>query len=79
MSTCKWDGGRTEVRRLQTLSGKEDGGFGLDDEEGVGWRVAGGVELAEGVFEGFGESGEDDFRDRSFDSRCSLRTTTLVG
>ena len=37
-----------------------DGGLGLDDEEGVGGRVAGGAELLEGVVEGSGERGEDD-------------------
>ena len=40
--------------------GEVDFGFGFDDEEGVGGRVAGGVEFLESVFEGVGEDGEED-------------------
>ena len=41
-------------------SGEEDGGFGFDDEEGVGVRVARGTELCNGVVEGGSKDGEDD-------------------
>jgi len=37
----------SQVRRL----GKVDFGFGFDDKEGVGGRVAGGVEFLEGFVE----------------------------
>ena len=40
--------------------GEIDGGFGFDDEEGVGVGVAGGAELLAGVVEGGGLDGEDD-------------------
>ena len=36
-----------------------DGGFGLDDEEGVGVGAAGGAEFLAGFLEGVGEDGED--------------------
>ena len=42
------------------MSGEEDGGFGLDDEEGVGVGVAGVAEELAGGVEGVGEGGEDD-------------------
>ena len=38
-----------------------DGGFGFDDEEGVGVWAAGGAEFLAGFVEGVGEDGEDDF------------------
>jgi hypothetical protein len=41
-------------------SGEEDGGFGFDDEEGVGIGVAVGAKLLDGDVEGGGEDGEDD-------------------
>ena len=41
-------------------SGEEDGGFGFDDEEGVGGRVAGVAKLLDGIVERGGQDGEDD-------------------
>ena len=37
-----------------------DGGFGFNDEEGVGVGTAGSVEFLEGVFEGVGKDREND-------------------
>ena len=38
-----------------------DGGFGFDDEEGVGVGAAGVAKFLAGFVEGVGEDGEDDF------------------
>ena len=43
----------------KTESGEEDLGFGLDDEESVGIREAGGAEFLDGVVERWGLDGED--------------------
>ena len=45
---------------LAASSSKVDGGFGFDDEEGVGLGVAGGAKFLAGVVEGVGQDGEDD-------------------
>ncbi len=41
--------------------GEVDGGFGFDDEEGVGVGEAGGAEFLAGFVKGVGLDGEDDF------------------
>src|SRR6266851_1492929 len=40
---------------------KVDGGFGFDDEEGVGVGAAGGAEFLASFVEGVSQDGEDDF------------------
>jgi len=45
---------RCESYDLPESLGEVDFGFGFDDEEGVGGRVAGGVEFLEGFVEGVG-------------------------
>jgi hypothetical protein len=45
---------------LAAFSDEVDGGFGFDDEEGVGVGAAGGAEFLAGFVEGVGENGEDD-------------------
>ena len=50
----------TCVGKAEGQLGEEDLGFGLDDEEGVGWGVAGGLKFLLGFVEGGGLDGEED-------------------
>ncbi len=45
---------------LPSGSGEVDGGFGFDDEEGVGVGAPGGAEFLAGFVEGVGQDGKDD-------------------
>ena len=47
-------------RYMSQNLGEIDFGFGFDDEEGVGGRVAGGEEFLEGFVERVGQDGEED-------------------